>query len=390
MKITEHTTKQSSTSRILGISGGHLFHDLYTSFLAPLLPTLIDNLSISLTSAGILTTFSRIPSIFNPFIGYIADKVGARYFVIFAPAITATLMSLLGRVNTYYAVAILLFAAGLSSTVFHASSPGLVASAAGDRKGYALSIFMAGGGIGRSLGPLIAVWAVSLWGFEGVSRLMILGWSATIILFVQFRNLDTTIHHKPSLRSALPLFRRFFFPLAIVLVLRSTLIAALSTYLPVFLVQSGSPLWLAGTALSVIELSGVVGALFIGPYSDKFGRRRSINIAMFLSACMVPIFLQVEGWLLFPVLVLLGIFSFSPGTLFLALVQDHFEDHRSTGNGVYLLIHLLSNGLMLIVIGIIGDNLGLRSAYLIGAAASLLSIPALLLLPSHPNNKTPS
>jgi FSR family fosmidomycin resistance protein-like MFS transporter len=219
---------------------------------------------------------------------------------------------------------------------------------------------------------------------------MILGWSATFLLFFQFSNLDTTIRDKPSLKSALPLFQSFFLPLAVVLVLRSTLTAALSTYLPVYLVQSGSPLWLAGAALSVVELAGVIGALVIGPYSDRFGRRKSINIAMFLSACTVPIFLQAEGWFLFPILFLLGFFSFSPGTLFLALVQDHFEDHRSTGNGVYLFIVLLSNGLMLILIGLVGDHLGLRTAYLIGAAASLLSIPALRLLPALPENKTPS
>jgi FSR family fosmidomycin resistance protein-like MFS transporter len=386
---TPRITK-SNNRQILGISVGHSVHDLYSSFLAPLLPTLIDNLSISLTSAGILSTFIRIPSVINPFVGYLADKIGARYFVIFAPAITATLMSLLGSLTSYSSLALLLFCAGISSTLFHASSPGLVAKAADNKKGYGLSIYMAGGGLGRSLGPLIAVWAVSIWGLNGVYRLMVLGWVTSVYLYFQFKDLDTTIHDKPSLKSALPLFRRFFLPLSIVVILRSTLIVALSTYLPIYLVQSGSPLWIAGAGLSVIEISGVIGALFIGPLSDKLGRRKSINLSMILSALFVPVFLQIQGWFLFPILVLLGIFSFSPGTLFLALVQDHFEDHRSTGNGVYLFIHFLSNGLMLIIIGAIGDYFGLRTAYLIGAAASLASIPALTLLPSISKNKTPS
>jgi len=372
----------TNTNKILSVSGGHFFHDLFTSFLPPLLPTLIENLSLSLTSAGILTTFSRLPSVFNPFFGYLADKVGARYFVIFAPAITATLMSLLGKANSFYSLASILFAAGLSSTIFHASSPGLIASSSGNRKGYGLSLFMAGGGIGRSLGPLLVVWVLSAWGLNGILRLMLLGWFASILLFFQFRNLDTTPTEKPSLKSALPLFRKFFLPLAVVLLLRSSLTTSLSTYLPVYMVQSGSPIWIAGAALSVLEISGVVGALFMGPYSDNIGRRKILNFSMFLSALIVPVFLNVSGWLVFPILILLGIFSFSPGTLFLALVQDNFEEHRATGNGVYLLIHLLSNGLMLIIIGVIGDNFGLQTAYYIGAAASLLAIPALALLPS--------
>jgi len=371
------------SKQIFVVSGGHLFHDLYTSFLAPLLPTLIDNLSLSLTSAGILTTFSRIPSIFNPFIGYIADKVGARYFVIITPAITATLMCLLGQVNSFYSLAIILFLAGTSSTMFHAASPGLVASAGGNRKGHALSLFMAGGGIGRSLGPLLVVGAVSLWGLDSIYRLMFLGWSASLILFIQFRKFDFSPTENPPLKSALPLFKKFFFPLTIVVILRSTLTTSLSTYLPVYMVQSGAPLWLAGAALTVLEIAGVIGALFIGPLSDRIGRRKIIKISLLISALLVPIFLQVQGWLVFPLLLLLGFFSLSPGTLFLALVQDNFQKHRATGNGVYLLILLLSNGLMLIIIGFIGDNLGLKTAYLIGAAASLCSIPALALLPKN-------
>jgi FSR family fosmidomycin resistance protein-like MFS transporter len=374
-------TSPRKTNQILVVSGGHFFHDLFTSFLAPLLPTLIENLSLSLTSAGVLSTFSRLPSVFNPLIGYLADKVGARYFVILAPALTASLMSLLGKANSFYSLAIILFMAGASSTMFHASSPGLIASAAGERKGFGLSVFMAGGGLGRSLGPLVVVWAVSAWGLDGAYRIMVLGWAASILLFFQFRSIDTTPIEKPSLKATLPIFKRFFLPLALVLILHSTLTASLSGYLPIYMVQSGAPLWIAGAALSVLELAGVLGGLVIGPYSDKFGRRKSINISMLLSALIVPIFLTVTGWLIFPVLLLLGFFSLSSGTLFLALVQDHFEDHRSTGNGVYLLISLLSNGLMLIVIGLIGDNFGLSAAYSIGAIASLFSIPALTLLP---------
>lgn len=380
-------TKTKVTSKqILIVSGGHLFHDLYASFLAPLLPTLIENFSLSLMSAGILSTFSRIPSILNPFIGYLADKIGARYFVIFAPAITATLMSSLGQANSITSLAIILFLAGISSSMFHAASPGLVASASGDRKGYGLSLFMAGGGIGRSLGPLLVVWVVSVWGLSSIYRLMFMGWTASLVLFIQFRKLDFTPQNNPPLKSALPLFKAFFLPLSIVVILRSTLTAALSTYLPVYMVHSGAPLWIAGAALTVLEISGVIGALFMGPISDNFGRRKIIKISLLISAFLVPVFLQVQGLLVFPVLVLLGFFGLSPGTIFLALVQDNFQEHRATGNGVYLLISFLSNGLMLIIIGFIGDNLGLKTAYLIGAAASLCSIPALSLLPQNKNS----
>jgi FSR family fosmidomycin resistance protein-like MFS transporter len=329
---------------------------------------------------------SRLPSIFNPVIGYLADKKGARYFVILAPALTATLMSLIGRANSVIVLGILLFLSGLSSTLFHASSPGMVAQASDDRKGRGLSLYMAGGGIGRSLGPLIVVWAVGLWGLDGIYRLMFLGWCISIILFFQFRTIEIQPQENYSLRAEIPLFKSFFLPLSLVLLLRSALIASISTYLPVFMVESGAPLWLAGIALSIQELSGVVGGLVLGPISDKIGRTKIINLSMLISSLLVPLFLQARGWQVFPLLVLMGFFCLSTGTIFLALVQDNFQHHRATGNSVLILISFLSNALMLIAVGYVGDQLGLKVAYLASAVAALLSIPSLRLLPSLSNN----
>ena len=380
---TSHKEQENTSRQIMSIAGGHLFHDLYASFLAPLLPTLMENLSLNLTSAGIITSVSRFPSVLNPIIGYLADRSGARYFVIFAPAITASLMSLIGTANSPISLAVLLFLAGISSTVFHASSPGLVAKASETRKGFGLSLYMAGGGLGRGLGPLLAVWAVSIWGLSGLPRLMFLGWGVSIILFIQFRKIDLQPQQTYSLRADIPLFKRFFIPLAMVLLMRSALIASLTTYLPVFMVQSGAPLWLAGTALSVLEIAGVLGALTLGPFSDKIGREKILNLSMILSAFLVPVFLYAEGWQVFPVLIALGFFSISSGTVFMALVQDNFQHHRATGNSIYILISFLSNAFMLILIGIIGDNFGLRLAYWISAAAALLSVPLMKLLPKN-------
>lgn len=372
-----------SLKDILSIAAGHLTHDFFTAFLAALLPKIIDVLSINLTSAGILTSISQIPSILNPMIGYLADKRGAKYFVIFAPAFTATFMSLIGMAPSFSALALLLFLSGISSTIFHASSPGLVASAADHGKGFGLSLYMAGGGIGRSLGPIAAIWAVSMWGLSGMYRLMFIGWGVSIFLAVQFRQISLTIKPRGSLRNDFPYFRRFFIPLALVLILRSALIASLTTYLPVYMVDSGAPLWLAGASLSILEFSGVTGALVLGPISDKIGRTRILNLSMFISSILIPVFLLLDDWAIFPVLVVLGFFSVSTGTIFMALVQDNFQHHPATGNSIYILLSFLTNALMLVAIGSLGDQFGLRAAYMISSAAALISIPAMRLLPNQ-------
>ena len=83
------------TDNVILISLAHLIHDTYTSFLAPILPLLIEKLNISLFLSGMLSVVQRVPSLFNPLVGIMAEKLKVRYFVIFAPAVTTVAMGLI-------------------------------------------------------------------------------------------------------------------------------------------------------------------------------------------------------------------------------------------------------------------------------------------------------
>jgi len=89
------------SEQVLTIVGAHFVHDTFTAFVPPLLPLVIEKLSMSLTLAGALTAFMQLPAILNPFIGYLADKISLRYFVIIAPAASATLIGLMGLAPSY-------------------------------------------------------------------------------------------------------------------------------------------------------------------------------------------------------------------------------------------------------------------------------------------------
>jgi FSR family fosmidomycin resistance protein-like MFS transporter len=376
-------SKGFSSTQVATIAGGHLFHDFYTSFVAPLLPLLIDKLGLSLTAAGALTTLLRLPSILNPLLGYVADKTGALYFIILTPGLTGTALSLLGTAPTPLLLGLLLTTAGLSSAMFHSVSPALTGKISGSKVGLGMSFFMAGGGLGRAAGPLVIIWAVEQWGLNGTYRLMLIGWLVSLILLWQFRGqlLTSPSVQMPSLRKAFPVFRSFFLPLALILLLRSFFLAAVNTYLPTFMTRSGAPLWMAGASLTTLEIAGVAGALAVGPISDSWGRKTTLASAMLISGLTLFGFLQLSGWAVIPLLIVLGFFSKSTGVVFLALVQDHFQRHRATGNGLFMLLSFLSNALMLVVIGYLGDTIGLRPAYLIACAFAVLTAPALVFLP---------
>lgn len=375
--------KSFTSKTVYSVAGGHLFHDLFSSFLAPLLPEIIGTLSLSLTSIGALTTLIRLPALFNPFLGYLADKTGAKYFVILAPGLTATFMSLMGAAPSTWILGLLLILAGISTAMFHAPSPALIGDTAGKRVGFGMSLFMAGGGIGRTIGPLLIVWAIGTWGLGGTYRLMVIGWLSSAVLMWQLRKVVIIPREQPALWDNIPSFRTFFLPLSGILILRNFLMVALTTFLPTYMRQSGAPLWIAGASLSTLELSGVAGSLVIGPLSDRIGRRKTLMLAMSVSGVTILGFLQMAGWMVVPFLIILGLSIKSTGTVFLALVQDQFQANRATGNGMYMLLSFLTNAGMLVLIGFIGDLTSLRTAYYISSLTAFLTIPALLTLPGE-------
>ena len=119
--------KHFHTGKILALSIGHFIHDVYSSFLSPLLPLLIEKLSLTLTQAGFLSTIMQLPALLNPYIGVLADRISVRYFVILAPAMTAVPMSLIGVAPSYSSLLLLLFITGISVSIVHVPAPVMVA-----------------------------------------------------------------------------------------------------------------------------------------------------------------------------------------------------------------------------------------------------------------------
>lgn len=378
--IRQPTEEEFKTGQVLTIAGGHFIHDIYTSFLSPLLPLLIEKLSISLTLAGSLTALTQLSGLLNPFIGYLADKVSLRYFVIFAPGVTATLISSMGFAPTYFALAIILFVTGISVAAFHAPAPAMIGEVSGMKVGLGMSLFMAGGELGRSIGPLLAVWAVSTWTLDGYYRVMLLGWVATGVLYIRLHNIQAQPAQNGSLRAIVPQLKRLFLPMMMIAVFRNFIISGISVYLPTFMNSEGANLFIAGSALSIYEFAGVGGALTSGTLSDRFGRKFILVTSALLSTCFLLIFLNVQSWVQTVALLLLGFVNLSTTPVLLAIVQEQLPNNRAVGNGLFMSINFLALLLTTLGVGLLGDNFGLRAAFTWSAIISLLSIPPILLL----------
>ena len=383
----EETDPEFQTERVLTIVGGHFVHDTYTAFLSPLLPLIIEKLSLSLAQAGSLWGFLQLPALLNPFIGYLADRFSLRYFVILAPAVTGTLMSLLGLAPNYGTLVILLLATGVSVACFHAPAPPMIARMSGVRLGKGMSWFMAGGELGRTVGPLLAVWVVSWWTLDGFYHVMALGWAASLILFWRLHNISARPEKTVDLRTMWPVARRVFLPLLGISIPRQLMLTALAVYLPTFMSLEGSSLWVGGASLAILELAGIGGALTSGTLSDRFGRKAVLLTMIPASSVLMLVFLNTSGWLLVPVLLLLGFTALSDTPVMLAIVQEHLPKNRAVANGLFMSMTFVIRLPAAFLIGLAGDSLGLRSAFLGAALIALAAIPMIFLLPQLANDE---
>jgi MFS transporter, FSR family, fosmidomycin resistance protein len=382
--------KKFQLSKVLSVSFAHLVHDIYTSFLTILLPLLIEKLGISLTMAGLLNLIQRLPSLLNPVIGIIADKSAVRWYIILTPAVSAVGMSLLGLAPNYAVVAILLFVVGISSSFFHVPAPVLIRDVSGPRIGKGMSFYMLGGEAARTLAPLIIVAAVELWTLEGIWKLIPFALAATIFLWFVLRNADAPgekMQKKKKEKSHQTNVWKYTRSLAPVLIaisgitfFRAMMKSALSGFLTVYLTDEGFSFAYAGILFAIFQFAGAASVLIAGTWSDRIGRIRMLQIAAVTSPLFMWLFVWLGNFWIIPLLLLLGLSIFATTPVLLAFLQEIGKERPSYVNGLYMTISFAVGAVAVVLVGFLGDRLGLQFSFEITAYVGLGAIPFVIYL----------
>jgi len=379
------------TDGVVTVTGGHAVNDTYTSFLPPLLPSLIQEFSLSTAQAGLLSVFLQWPSVLQPFIGYQADRFNLRYLVILAPAVTGIAMSLLGVAPNYAWLGILLIIAGISAAGIHSVGPVIAGGMSGSKLGRGMGFWMVGGGLGYTIGPLILVTTLQTAGLQSMPWLMFGGLVTSAVLYARLRDTTTFAPGGDASRpwrQAVRALQPVLIPVLGITVASSFMSAALGHYLPTFLSREGSTLWFAGAAFSVFEAAGMVGALTAGALSDRMGRRRVIAISLLVASPLMGAFLVVGGLARIPILLALGFSALSMMPVLMAMMQEQFPENRALANGIFLGFSFVIQAIATVFLGLLGDRFGLRPAYIFAAIIPLVGLPLVLLLPQGKQRTT--
>ena len=375
------------------LAGAHAAHDLYGGFLGPLLPAVQEKLGVSLTVVSLMIPAQQLPGMFQPFIGYMADKTSRRWFVVLGPGVTAVSVSTIGLAPHIGFVLLLLLVSGFSSGAFHAPAVALMGEYAGPKVGRAMSFFMAGAEFSRTLAPIIITAAVAWFTLEGAAMVMVFGVAASVYLYF---TLDTSASDQArkdappiELRSILRARRKWIGALTGTALFNAVATGPFHYFLVKMLVDKGHGNFFAGLSLSVLFGAGVVGMLIGGALSDRIGRRNTLGLASLVSVPMLYTYLWFEDGTLLPLLALipasLALTSIRP--IILAVAQEMLPEARGTMAGGLLALSYVSMSLGAFAFGAVADIIGIETAFFWIAGASLLALPFIALLPSRHEQK---
>jgi FSR family fosmidomycin resistance protein-like MFS transporter len=153
-------------------------------------------------------------------------------------------------------------------------------------------------------------------------------------------------------------------------------------FIPTYLTDAGAELVLAGAAVTAFEIGGAIGAFTGGTVSDRIGRRPMLAIAAGLGSPLLILALALPvGPAVLPLLAISGVFLLSAGPVQLVLMQELLPNNRAAAVGLSIFVITITSAVGTVVVGALGEAVGLQAALIMAAAAALLALPFITLLP---------
>jgi len=362
----------------------HMMVDGYGNIYAPLLPLLIPKMHLSLAAAGTLTMLFQIAaSVAQVGFGWLADRWRPRLLVMVGPVVSVTVLSLIGLASTPVMLGAILFAGGLGAAAFHPPAAALAHRLGGDRPGFAMSVYITGGTLGFSLGPLMFTPLAQRIGLEWTPILALPG--LAVVAFFLSRVPQLQVHAKSGrgLRALRPYAR----PLSLlytIVVLRTFTSLGFATFVPVMLTRRGYSVAQAGAAVAIYLFASGLGGFLGGAAADRFGARKVIALSLvFATPFLLGAALISSGWMFVALMAVGGLFLQSTLPVNVTFGQSLAPVSAATVSSLMMGFAWGTGGLSVPFVGMIADRVGIEPTLAGLSLVPLLAAALTLPLPRH-------
>jgi FSR family fosmidomycin resistance protein-like MFS transporter len=282
---------------------------------------------------------------------------------------------------------------GVGSAAFHPEALSRVRAVSKRLATTGASIFFAGGNIGFALGPTLAVLLIGRFGEPGVLVLLVPTRLALIFLWTQWSTLTQNIN--PYLRRSAAQGESVRQNVAgtvgflmLLIVLRSTTVGGLQTFIPLYFREQGT-LSAEGAAflVTVLLVSGVLGTLFGGVIADRVGRRAMMATTMLVALVSLYLFLHTAGLLRVAALALSGASISAAWPVLVVMIQEAMPRQVGLASGLSLGTSYGATGLGIAALGSFADSFGLALTMNVIIVLPVGIFFLTLFLPTNPTDR---
>ena len=284
---------QNTKNAIIWLCLAHLFADVYSGFLNPIMPFIAAKLGFSMAVATIIISISHIcSSMLQPIFGFFADNILKRFFIFWGVILASLFIPLTPAAPNVFILFMIL--GSLGGSFFHPQAMGFINYFSGKDCSNTMGIFMSMGSLGFAFGPLMATWITQFLGLDVVSYTSLFGLALAFMMFIFVPKLSR-IEKQPEHKDFIISFKeilgcRQMNYLMLVAMMKSLITSSSCILLPFLWKSMGySPIYI-GFALFLFVFAGALGS-FLSPKAERiFGSKPVVYFSMWATFPMMLIF----------------------------------------------------------------------------------------------------
>lgn len=376
---------------LLALSFSHLLNDTIQSLVPAIYPMVKDDFQLNFSQIGLITlTFQLTASLLQPLVGIYIDRRPKPYALAIGMSVTLTGLILLSFAHHYLMIIGSVALIGVGSSIFHPEASRLAHVAAGQRRGFAQSLFQVGGNAGSSLGPLLAALIIVPNGQFSVIWFSLAALLAIMVLTSVGNWYKNNTHRiKPknnasgaSTEFALPK-KKVIFAISILLILifsKYFYLSSMTSYYTFYLIDKFNlSVESSQIYLFIFLFSVAAGTLIGGPVGDRIGRKYVIWFSI-LGVAPFALFLPYANLFVTSILtVFIGLILSSAFSAILVYAQELIPGKVGMVAGLFFGLAFGMGGVASAVLGQLADITSIGFVYKVCAFLPLIGIVAALL-----------
>lgn len=384
---------QTSPKRTLAACcTAHTLHDGLSDMSYVLLPLLAQAFNLSLAQVGLVRSALRAAmALFQTPAGLIAERIGSRNLLAFGTACAGLAYIALGQAGGFVAVLLALFFAGFGSAFQHPLCSTLISHAyPGAGRRAALGTYNFAGDVGKfAFGGTISMlavagvpWQVPVTAFGSLALA-----AALTILIVLDRNLGRAPAARSPAEAAPPVkgwgirHRSGFIALCTIEVLDNGVRTGFLTFIAFLMIAKNLPAGWAALSVPLVLIGGMAGKLACGFLAERIGVVRTIvftEVATGAGILLVLVLPDLAAYILLP---LIGVVLNGTSSVLYATIGDLVDkDRLPRAFGLFYTLGSTCGLVTPLVLGVIGDAIGVADAMIITGLLAFLTLPACLVL----------